>query len=48
MVVPSTDAPCSCHFVKKSTAAAMVRDHKRGSSTGFLGLRISLRSPAEK
>jgi hypothetical protein len=46
--VPSTDAPCSCHLVKKSTAAATVMVRSRGSSTCFLGFRISRRSPAEK
>ena len=48
VVVPRTDAPCSCHLVKKSTAAAIEMVNSRGSSTGFLGLRISRRSPAEK
>ena len=46
--VPRTEALCSCHLVRKSTAAMTVRELSRGSSTGFLGLKISLRSPAEK
>jgi hypothetical protein len=47
-VVPRTEAPCSCHLVKKSTADATEMEDKRGSSTGFLGFKSSLRSPAEK
>lgn len=48
MVVPRTEAPCSCHLVRKSTAEATEMDDKRGSSIGFLGFKSSLRSPAEK
>jgi hypothetical protein len=46
--VPRTEAPCSCHFVRNSTAAATEMVRSRGSSTCFLGFRISRRSPAEK
>ena len=46
--MPRTEAPCSCHSVKNSTAEATETDDKRGSSTGFLGFKSSRRSPAEK